>query len=84
METEMHDSIIEILKKKIFVDRYDNKAYGFDVAARRIIDEIVLPIRLDLVEAQAKNRVYESALENSNFKAIVVKNPKMEIKNGGK
>lgn len=77
METEMHDSITKILKEKIQVDRYTRTAYGFDVATRRIIDEIILPIKLDLIEAQAKNRVYEAALENSNFKAVV---PKKEEK----
>lgn len=76
MEAEMHDSINKILKEKIQVDRYNYKPYGFDVASRRIIDEIILPIKLDLVESQAKNRVYEAALENSNFKAMVVKSPK--------
>lgn len=83
METEMYDSITKILKEKIQVG-FDERVYGFDVAARRIMDEIILPIRLDLIEAQAKNTVYEAALENSNFKAIVVRNPKTEIKNGGK
>lgn len=73
METEMHDSITKILKDKIQSNRYDGKIYGLDAASRQIIDEIILPIRLDLVEAQAKNRVYESALENSNFKAIVIR-----------
>lgn len=77
MKTEMHDSIIKILKEKIQVDRY-NGAYGFDAATHRIIAEIILPIRLDLVEAQAKNRVYEAALENSNFKAVVPKKEKNE------
>lgn len=78
METEIHNSIIKILKEKIKVDRYDGRAYGLDVAARRIIDDIILPIRLDLVEEQAKNRIYEAALENSNFKAVVIRE-----KNGG-
>ena len=73
METEMYDSIKKILKEGIQVSKYDGKAYGFDAAARWIIDEIILPIRLDLIEAQAKNRVYEAALENSNFKAIVIR-----------
>lgn len=79
METEIYDSINNILKEDIQCDRYNGKAYGLDAAARRILDEIILPIRLDLVETQAKNRVYEAALDNSNFKAIVIKNPK----NGG-
>ena len=77
MKTEMHDSITKILKEKIKANRYDGSVYGFDVATRRIIDETILPIRLDLVEAQAKNRVYEAALENSNFMAVV---PKKEEK----
>lgn len=77
MKTEMHDSITKILEEKIRVDKY-NGAYGFDVATRRIIDEIILPIRLDLIEAQAKNRVYEAALENSNSKAVVPKKEENE------
>lgn len=76
MEAEMNDSIIKILKEKIKVDRYSGTACGFDLAARRIIDEIILPIKLDLIEAQAKNRVYEAALDNSNFKAIVIRTKK--------
>jgi hypothetical protein len=75
----MHDSIIKILKERIKVERYNGTVYGLDGAARQIIDEIILPIRVDLVEAQAKNRVYEAALENSNFKAIVIR-----AKNNGK
>lgn len=80
METEIHDSIIKILKEKIQVNDYSKRPCGFDVAAHQIINEIILPIRLDLVEAQAKNRVYEAALDNSNFKAIVIR----ATKNGEK
>lgn len=65
----MHDSIMKILKEELYLNRYD----GLDEAVRQIINEIIVPIRLDLIEAQAKNRVYEAALENSNFKAIVIR-----------
>lgn len=72
------DLIIEILKKHIRVDGYESVC-GHDSAAREIMDELILPIRLELAEAQAKNTVYESALTNSNFKAIVVRSPGLEV-----
>lgn len=72
------DLIIEILKKHIKVNGYDCVC-GHDSAARGIMDELILPMRVALAEAQAKNTVYESALTNSNFKAIVVQSKGSEV-----
>lgn len=81
---EDHDLIVEILEKCIKVDGYDHVC-GYDSAARGIMDELIFPMRVALAEAQAKNTVYESALTNSNFKAIVVqsKGPEMGSIAGG-
>lgn len=69
----LEKSVAEIIKAKISVDRYDGRPYGYEIAARRIVDEIILPIKLDLIEARAKNEIYEAAITNSNFAAIIVR-----------
>lgn len=67
------EEIKKILNKHIKVGRYTNTITGQAECAQALMDEIITPLHLALIENEAKVRVYEAALDNSNFKAIVVR-----------
>ena len=67
------EEIEKILNKHLRVAEYTEIITGKYECARALMDEIITPLRLALIESEAKIRVYETALDNSNFKAIVVR-----------